>query len=243
MIRKAIALFLIAGSLAFAALILFKDKTRFLPPEQNIVSKNEELPKVGTGKINSTQKIAKNIAAELLKLNPEGPSLENDQPSIIAADPEKLVREIFPDQLKDIDLSFLNPEVKISDLKVADSSDKTLAENYFKNLQAILKNNLSGVSTLLTDPSKENFAVILKAYKAALPQLYQLVVPESLVNLHKEEIRLLTIERNIFENLANYENDPVMAAVSAQAFETAESKLIALIHLMVAFIKNNELRI
>lgn len=240
MFRKIISFGLIIGALIFGALIIFDKK-------MVVVSKNEEqIPKSESANFlnkevnkpansNSTETISKNIAQQLAALK--------NQTKIKAEKPEELANKIFSEQVTHFEFPDLNPEIKINDLKIVKSSDKKLAENYFKNRQAIIKNNLSILDLLLSNPSTEDFAKISKAYERTVSQFYNLIVPESLSANHREEIRLLTIQKNIFANLSNYGADPLKALVSAKLLPEVDHNLQNLAKLHSDFVKKNNLNI
>lgn len=242
MIKKAIAVFLVAGSLALAVLILFGNKSVIPLTDPKTAVKNETLPQKSTAsnekfKENSTQKIAKSVAQEFVKS--EG---------LAGADflnPNDLVSGILPDLQKSLDFQDLNPEVKISDLRVVKGSDKTLAENYFKNLRAIIKTNLSdlAVDFLHSQPSIKDFEQAALAYQKTTAAVYGLIIPENLSEIHQEEIRLLILHQKIFESLARYQNDPLKALASVELLQKTGQQLENLANMKLIFIKDNDLKI
>ncbi len=245
MIKKAIAVFLVAGSLVLAVLILVGNESIIAPTEPKTAVKNEALPQKTTAsneefRENSTKKIAKSIARELVKSE-----------KLTGADflnPDDLVSGILPDLQESFDFSAgeeqdLSREIKINDLRIVKSSDKALAENYFKNLRVIIKTNFPDLTIGFSQPSTEDFKLTALAYQKMAAAVYDLIIPENLTEIHREEIRLLTLYQKIFESLARYQDDPLKALASADLLQKTGPQLENLANMKLIFIKNNDLNI
>lgn len=230
MLRKIIALVLVAGSLVFGFLIIF-DRPTHISVQRPQAKPYLPIPAPADSQrqvINSTEKISQGIAEELGNLK----AANSEE-----VDPEEIANKIFSNQIDDIDFSSLNPEIKIADLKIIKSADKKLATNYLKNLQVILKNALAGASISAPDKSADNFKKIASVYQNAAIQLYTLLVPENLAEMHREQIRLFVIQKNIFDNLAAYDRDPVLALVSAKLLPEIDRQFSVLVNDFLAVAK------
>ena len=223
------------GDLADNSAIATPSPVIAIPPSV-ILSGAKESPRVEnlpTG--NATEKIAKDLAREFVN--------QENLASQLDIDPGKLATKILNNQLNNIDLSEFVPEIKLSELKIVRTNDKRVAENYLKNFQAILKNNFSKFDINFAKPTVEDFLALTKAYEGAISEFYKLVVPESLSEVHQQEIKLLTVQKNIFNNLSNYDKDPLKAFVSAQMAVEIDQQLADLQKTITIFISKNSLNI
>lgn len=232
MIGKAISLLLIVGSLSFAGLIIFQKNPDTIISSQNSIPKTENLPTENPANLensdkNSTAEIAKELALELAKKNQTGAA---------PLKPDQLVNGFLDEKLANLDSATFKTEVKLESLKIVKNFDKKFAEDYFKNLQMILRNNLS-------ESSIEDFGALAKLYQKAIGQLYSLNVPESLAGIHKRELEILTVQKNVFEILADYEKDPFKALVAAEVAKESYKDLSDLKAEMLNFIRKNNLNI
>jgi len=231
---------LIGGSLALAFLIVTgnrgifvveKPKSPFRDVAGSIRTESiENLPKNKSA--NATEKVAWNIAEKL-----------GGEKNIAEAEPEKIAEEIFADNLRNLDLSAFQPEIKADEIRVVKSADQVVAENYFKNLVAISKNNHSEIGEYLSQNSKKGFQKIASVYAKSIAQIYQLVVPESLLAFHREELRLLEMRKAAFEGLAAYESDPLHALASAQLIPEIDAQFAKLIEDEVGYINRHRLNL
>jgi hypothetical protein len=232
MIGKAISLLLIVGSLSFAGLIIFQKNSDKVISSQNLIPKTENLPpkNLTTAEIsdkNSTAEMAKQLVLELAKKN------QNESAPL---KPEQFVNGFLDEKLQNLDGEIFQATVKLSDLKIVKNSDKKFAEAYFKNLQTIIQNNI-GSSYV------EDFGQLATLYQKAIQQLYSLNVPESLAGIHQRELEILTVQKNVFEVLADYEKDPFKALVAAEVAKESYKDLYDLKAEMLNFIRKNNLNI
>ena len=229
-IKRMFAGLLVLGSAVFAIMIIFQNPSK--PSLKNKVFEYESLPTqspVSANDYNKTfQDISKAIATELAKANPQGPTVIDGQEGVATVEPEKVADIILAQGFQSVDLKDFDPDVLLSDLKIIKTGDKLLAENYLKNFRAILEKNFSVSGIDFQNPKAENWRSLAKIYQKAIDQFYSLNVPENLATLHQRQIKLMTIQKNIFESLANYENDPFKAFIAASALKETENQLQAL---------------
>lgn len=251
MLKKIIPVTLVIGSLGISALIFLgkiPGELATAPLDRSVSSSNEPIPAnspVSTDAVSqkdTVQAIASGISDEIINNNPDGPQTLGEQLSITATDPNKIVEKLMQNGMN-IDYSKFNPEIKLSDLHILHISDKNLAENYFKSAEAITERNFSGVSSDFSKETAEDLKKTVAAYNQALSELYSLDVPANLAELHVEKIKLFTFEKNLFENISNYQADPLAALISMKMFGKAYDDLNNLSKKIADFAIQNHLNI
>lgn len=245
LIKKIFAVALIGGSLVLGFLIISDSRRPLVIETKKTEGFDALAPRTESAPLlkNSTKEVAQEIAEELLRRNPEGPALLENGSGIKAIRPDEIVGKIFSDRLENLDLSEFNPQINGNALKIIKSSDKKLAENYFKNFRAILQNNFSKISADFSNPAAKDLRTLAAIYGKSIAAFYNLLVPEDLAGIHSEEIRLLSIQKAVFENLGNYEADPVKALVALQVLTETDRLFAALNKEMNGYILKNNLKI
>ncbi len=251
MLRKILPIFLVGGSITIAALILFSRMPgelatapldRPATPANEPIPANSPVPTDALAQKEAVQTIASGISDEIINNNPDGPQTLGDQLSITATNPDKIVEKLMQNGMN-IDYSKFNPEIKLSDLHILHISDRSLAENYFKNAEDITERNFSGISSDFSKETPEDLRKTIAAYDQALGELYSLDVPADLAELHVEKIKLFTFEKNLFENISNYQTDPLAALISMRMFDKAYEDLNNLSKKIADFAVQNHLNI
>ena len=92
-----------------------------------------------------------------------------------------------------------------------------------------------------TDPDIEDFKKLAAAYEKTIKEYYSLNVPVSLVDFHKEKIKLFTQQKKIFSNIANIDKDPLAALISMRLIGQAHDDLANLNERIVQFAKKYNL--
>lgn len=231
---------LMIGSAFFSFLIFNEHRASEPQPSAAITSKTESVPTESLRATeNSTREIARNIADEIIKQNPDGPTTTG----INTAKPEELAKKILSEQIENINLSDFTPQVNFAAIRTAPLSDKVSLENYLKNFQMILNNNFSNLNLDFKNPEPGDFQKLSDSYKKSVAQFYTLIVPQKLAAVHAEQIRLMSIQKAIFANLAVYEADPMKALVAIQLSKEVDAGLEDLKGQIVAFIVKNGLKI
>ena len=204
-IKKMFAGMLVFGSAVFAIMIIFQNPTK--PSLKNKVFGYEPLPAqspIPTNDYNQiSQEVSKAITAELAKANPDGPTVIDGQEGVVAVAPEKMAEKILEQGFQGVDLKDFDPDIRLSDLKIIQSTDKSLSENYLKNFRAILEKNFGAMNINLENPGAKDWRSLVDAYQKTIDQFYSLNVPVSLANLHQQQIKLITVQKNIFEAVSN----------------------------------------
>jgi len=226
--KKIIALTLIIGSLTFAGLILFN--TPSLPQQKNLAPILESAAKNQTEQIateakppkNSTNQLAETIAKELLKeKNPSG---------LKPVDPEKIINEVFKNGITNFDVSIINPDIKMADLKISSDNSEAAIKNYALNFKKILARYAPTGRPQNYDASLEDLKILLGFYTNSLPELYQIDVPPQLAQLHREGLKVFQAEKNVLEKLVNSNNDPVGAILVMEMLPILDIQLTEFIN-------------
>lgn len=223
LVKKIFALTLFGGSLAFAVFIIKGNTQQQIVP---ITTSNKPAFEALSTTINVpdqnnvTQEIAAKFAEEL------GPIKNADD--LKNLEPDKLVNQIFNESISAFDPASLIPEVRLQDLKITANYDETIKEAYFKSLSAMAQAEIVKIGETSFESKIDSFKAISSAYDKVAANLYNLVVPEPLVNFHGEVIKTFVLQKKIFDNLANYESDPLKAMAVLPLLEESTSKLAIL---------------
>ena len=238
MLRKLISIGLLVGSLVFASLIIFnKSETSnslTTNTEPAFKIQDSQLPtaqtdkKLVASKDNSTSQISKSIAQEILARNPNGPELVDQQSSISVPDPETIVDKYLADGISNFNINDLKGSVNNAKLNVIADKSPEAIKNYFRDFRDILNNNFQSLKIDTDNLSFEKISQLVSAYNQAIKEFYILPVPQTLFAIHKEQISLMTAQRNIFSILENYNEDPLKALLAIQAFESIQKEVTAL---------------
>lgn len=223
LIKKIFALTLLGGSLAFAVFIIKGSTDRqivpittFNKPVFETLSTTLNIPNQN----NVTQEIAAKFAEEL------GPIQSADD--LKNLEPDKLVNQILNESISSFDPASLIPEVRTQDFKTTAKYDKTIKDAYFKSLSAITQAEMAKTGEASFGRNAEDFQLLSSAYDKIAANLYNLIVPEQLVDFHRELIKIFALQKNIFDNLANYEADPLKAMAVLPLLEESTGQLVTL---------------
>ena len=126
-------------------------------------------------------------------------------------------------------------------LKIIPNNDPAAIDGYLNNTKAISEKNFSGISVDFDDPDIEDFKKLAAAYEKTIQEYYSLNVPSSLVDFHKEKIKLFTQQKKIFFNISNIEKDPLAALISMRLIGQAHDDLTNLNERIVQFARKYNL--
>lgn len=243
--QKIIALSIIISALMLSGLLVFRNLDHELKFGFPVTTKPTETVILGTQE-NSTKNIAQKIAKSFIEENPSGPMSPEGELGIFAKNPEEIVDEILSASTDETTQKVLSPKLHFEDLKtIKNASGKDIAF-YFSSREGIIASANQRVKergASLSSPSVSNLTVFLEVTSRAISELYNLPVPEEVLPIHKEQIRLLAIQEKIFENLVNYERDPMAASVSVSLLFSMTEDLEALSQTISNFIKENNIEI
>lgn len=199
--------------------------------------RNESVPSAPAtlSSSNVTEEVARQIAEELVALNPDGPGSGEDA-GLQTADPEMLTDRLLSEAFKEINTENLRPVVTLNDLVVIKSNDKNAAAAYFSAINAAaIKNFPPGVSVDWENPEQTNFNALISAYGTAMQESLAIPVPQSLAELHRQYVSLLGAEKNTLSVIKNYKTDPAQAAVAITVGESFTKELESVLTQMNAY--------
>ncbi|GEM_PF-4535338 len=173
----------------------------------------DETPQDGlapTSRVNATQDLAKQLAAEIIKRNPTGPGTTGAQ-KLNLIKPTDAVDKFIAQGLASFDPAVFHPRVAITDLAIVVDSPEAF-QAYLHESQSILREKFAGIHfENLNDLSKMDFSSVLPAYRSAVDALLKLPVPQSLATLHQKEIELIKGQAKMMGFLSRYNDDPLQA--------------------------------
>jgi|SRR3989344_5096646 len=207
-----------------------------MPTGRQASEDRQNLPEVS---FNITKDLAGEISKDILVRNPDGPNEIDNEKWINVANPEQIADLLTEEGLNNFNPKDFQPEIKLTDLKISNSS----AEIYFRTFRDILKHDFENARVDLSSPDLTGISSVIQAYDRAIKNFYNLETPEKLTEIQKKQISLLIGQKKVFEVMANYQNDPVQAYLAAQVFEELINKADDLSLEMTNFIKENNLRI
>lgn len=186
-----------------------------------------------------TQKIAEGIANQ----NQEGFIASNSgQTYINAPEPQKMISELLTEAQKNFDPSSLRPKINDSDIKISSDNSKTALMNYFQAFNQIFAAANKNIPKTLFDENELSISDMIqtqRVYEYAINEFYKLSVPSSLLQIDKKEIELLSAKKNIFEKMANAEQDPMTALLSTNELLKIDQEFATLKVEIDQFIKTN----
>ncbi len=245
--KKYIALIFLSGAI-LGSFILLKPKTLSKniavnnPPAENsekkvsfesiqtLASINGDSSGIETPEKNPniTAEIGKKIAQEFLDKNPQGPETIDQQKVINTSDPENLALKLMDSKVSETALNLFNPVIKPESLKIDSLNDNKTLENYLREFKKLIQTNFVGLSVDFSNPTIADFENLTTRLNETIGGFYALRAPAPLFEMHREEIRLLTVQKNIFESLKNYETDPVLAMLAIEAFTKNDTDFLTL---------------
>ena len=141
-------------------------------------------------------------------------------------DPEKIDQNIDLSSLKGAENLFVLPEISDDSTKVGENN------NYFQELSQIInqtfssstfkKSDIEVASEALESQNYEELDEYILAYKIAYDKIIKLTVPVNYRNLHKEQLAIFDITRQILEAIRNQEQDPMLAMVAIAKYPEVE---------------------
>lgn len=162
-------------------------------------------------------------------------------------EPEEIANQFFDQQFKnkieDFNYEKFKPAILTENLRVIYKTDKQLSENYLKNFKKILDDSAVNIQNQLKNPNLSDSSQLISFYQQTIESLYQLPVPENLLEIHKKELALLETQKRIFELTQNYEQDPLQAMLAFQAQENLNAEFMELNKTINQFISKNQLTI
>lgn len=180
---------------------------------------------------NVTDYFAQSIAEQIRAKNSAGLTKKDDgSPAILAPtdeDIQKQVASVFSDENNQTALGVYHPKVYEKKLSINQDASRAKQEKYIADITNIIK----GISNLpvtdevalqeITEKKDPSSAKQLaSAYGEIGDNLAQITVPTNWLFVHKAILSHFYSAQSIWENIANFENDPLQAIVSTQELKT-----------------------
>jgi len=197
-------------------------------------SKENRLGLSANAQENFTDSFIEGIAKSIQEANPNG-----DSNKISLPDPEELSQNLLIEAAQKFNPESLRPVIENSDLKISKEDDEKALNAYFQGLQKIVNAGADKIPlTFFSEKLNLNdFITVTSIYTDIINQTYDLTVPPSLLTTHKKQIELLTVKRNIFKSIINYESDPLTTIFAAQELEKNDAEFLKLSQEFSEFIK------
>ena len=183
-----------------------KDR-RIEEPSFEPLSYNLNLPKAGILNLNSTNENSSistqaNLTDFLAKKGAESILKNYDGTRIPNPDAKKLAELsiLFDDETAKLENSFnFGPIVDKNELNISESTQSSVTKKYLEGISSITDN-------FFIDYDFEN----------VISKLKKLETPINLASFHQELISLLITERNLFQAIKNYDQDPIKATLATK---------------------------
>lgn len=191
---------------------------------------------------NATQEIAKQLAADLIAENPEGPILGEYDSQLAGLNPQLLAEKVIEDTFSHLSLEDLRPTINSALLVISDNATKSDEERYFNLVnQIIAKNFPASLNTQWTSPEKTKLTELISALESVTNELLRLPVPKKIFQMHRELITLIGAQRNALTLLKNYKVDPAQATIAIEAGERFTTELELIFDEMDAYIIEHQI--
>ncbi|MBU4348119.1 hypothetical protein KJ671_01250 [Patescibacteria group bacterium] len=201
---------------------------------ENVIENNPvEIELIGTSNNkNLTDALTEKISAGIAEKNLEGLKNIDGETMINAPAPEKMVEDLIVEAQKNFNPASLRPKIDNSSLKISEDNNKEALLEYFNSFNNILITASKKMpASMMSNPESldiYDFVKIKEAYKYAIDALYNITIPRLALNIHKKEIELLSIKKNIFEKGANAGEDPVSAILAANELLKTNEEFVIL---------------
>ncbi len=169
---------------------------------------------------NTTEELAENISKKIIEKNPDGPGSVGAQ-KLSVPNPESIVNDYVQKGIDGFNYNALKPKITDSDIRIIADESSEAFSTYVKSFFGILNN---GGEVPSGDPQTA-LATMIRVYGDYLTGLYALPVPKIFAELHKQQIALIAAEKNIYELVQNYEEDPLKAILAMKALEVSKSEI------------------
>lgn len=206
-----------------------------------------ESPEAQIDENNLTKKLSRNLAATALLTNFDVNTLENNP---------GLVDKAFEQAGVDPETVFPLPEISDDEIKISNDNSKEAIEEYISKMYNLFEKFGSKTQSLLSSENAETSVEImqqaidskdfskieefLENNKEILEELKKISVPSSWKNIHKEQIALLILEKNIYQATREVENDFLKAIMALQRYPDLFISMNDLLDKMVALRKAQE---
>ena len=235
------------------AYLIISNGNSYKPIEESIATATIGNNPVGIAPTNTTSAqnltnlLTQKIADSISDKNKDGFITSNSGETLISApDPQKMVTELLSETQKNFDPNSLRPEITDSFIKISENNGKEFLSAYFRSFNSILAEASKDIPETLYDENKMSISDFVKtkqAYENAINKFYALTVPRLILEIDKKEIELLTFKKNIFEKLANAEQDPMTALLATNEMLKIDQEFATLTIEINKFIRENSLNL
>ena len=154
----------------------------------------------------ATDKISEQIIAQ-----PEKSGVMKAQPN-----PSQIANSALLTSIQSFEPSDLLPLIKSSSFVIAPTNTDEAKRIYLSQLAAILKSAGGEIPQSSTDVGFPDFSLAFTRYADAGQQLLALPVPRDFIEIHRQAIDMVGIQKNILAILKNHNVDPVRAYLASQ---------------------------
>lgn len=159
------------------------------------------------------------------------------------------VNEWLAEQMEKFSADSLKPEIADGELVVNPDQSEAAILDYLDKMQAILLGNFSDLPPLNYSaggsPSADDLLrfldELLPRYDKTIAELRGLPVPQNVLAFHKEEIRLLAGQKEIYKTLRGYRADPLKALITAAANKKISEDFTVLQNNFLEFLENHNI--
>ncbi len=192
---------------------------------------------------NATQEAASAIATELLAKNPDGPSLLAGKSSITAINPDDLAGNALAQSLANFNPESVKPQIPLSAIKVVDTNTPEALTAYLREFTRIITTNSPGAHFNPSPNSPAQLIPVAHVLEKTIKEFYELSVPVPLTTLHREEISLLTAEKNIISSIISAADDPLASLLALQMWPEVNNGFADLSQKLNDFIAKNHIKL
>lgn len=162
----------------------------------------------------------------------------SSSPAITQQDVESVINQYFDEGIKNFNTDDLRPVISLKDLKIISGSSKEAAQIYIENLNAIYSRDLENVDQAASYTSDiPDFNIMIAAYDKTIAALYELAVPENLAFIHRDQITLLSAQKNALNVAKNFEKDPLNTILAIQAAQEFNQEFASLQNTLIQVIE------
>jgi hypothetical protein len=241
MASKFLGVFILLSAALFSGVYLAGARVKkiaILPPSlekqvalvtETLSSHAEPLPQIPTAEeesLNTTRAFAAELAKEIIKKNPEGPTDRNGTAAIQAIDPNLAVNMAIRDA-QNISYETFKAQINLAELSIEENSPKTI-EEYFSKLDQMLAESRVAMPVIYTKDPFTAFNGAATVLEDLVTALTSLPTPESMKELHREQIEMLATEKNIFRAIGETGTDPIKSLAAFYLLPTVFGDMRAL---------------
>jgi len=180
--------------------------------------------KNNTKKANSstlTDTISKVLFEEIKKRNPN--ELQNKNGKLAIAIPE--ISSFLNKVGREISENKINPLYLVDSKKIIISynTSKKSQIRYIKQLENVVKKDFGDFrktgEDILRDIENNNFysaKKLAKIYSQIIDDIYKISVPQNWIDFHKYQLAYFYSAKNIYQSLANYQKEPLLASLAVK---------------------------